>query len=99
MEVTVDERSRVWTLNELTLNADGVVWMTNGTASVDVERGAIRLYGRAVGDLDPRLEASLHAPRITGCLGVSVFDRCASQGILRQHRARGPLHAPADDAR
>jgi hypothetical protein len=82
MAVTVDESSRVWTLNELTLNADGVVWMTNGTTRVDVERGAIRLYGQAVGDIDPnpdfidpRLEVYTIAPRTAQLVisGVSAF--------------------------
>jgi hypothetical protein len=51
MEVTIDRASRVWTLEELTLNADGEVALTNGDAAMGVERGSIRLYGVALGEM------------------------------------------------
>lgn len=50
MEITVDDASGFWTLEELELYADGVVAFTTGSINLDVDRGAIRLYGVALGE-------------------------------------------------
>jgi hypothetical protein len=51
LEVTIDEETGFWTLENLDLYADGLVPFSNGWASLDVERGAIRLYHVAPGSI------------------------------------------------
>lgn len=48
LEISTDDSSGLWSLDELELFGDGPVSMTNGSASVTVERVAIRLYGRGL---------------------------------------------------
>jgi hypothetical protein len=55
LEFTVDHDA-AWTLEELEFFARGAVRLTNGPATLAVERAAIRLYGNALGtrELDAR---------------------------------------------
>jgi hypothetical protein len=49
LEVSMDDESRLWTLEELELFGDGPVNMTNGSSAITIERVAIRLYERGIG--------------------------------------------------
>jgi hypothetical protein len=49
LELTTDDPSSLWTLQELELFGDEPVSMTNGSVSITVERVAIRLYEGGLG--------------------------------------------------
>jgi hypothetical protein len=64
LELSTDDRSDVWTLDELELFGDGPLSMTNGSASIMVERVAIRLYEKGFGTVSiDRIGARVHTLR------------------------------------
>ncbi|WP_181197720.1 hypothetical protein [Enhygromyxa salina] len=82
LEITQDGPGGFWTLEELELYGDGTVSMTNGSATILVDRAAIRLYqvGRGVTRAG-RSGAQIHAiPAgeahfvFSGVGGAAIYD-------------------------
>jgi hypothetical protein len=78
LEVTVDTETGFLTLENLELYAEGLVSFSNGSATLDVERGAIRLYQVALGSIEddgPGVSSYTVEPGDAGFLvsGASVF--------------------------
>jgi hypothetical protein len=81
LELSIDDPRGLWTLEELELFGDGPVSMTNGSASITVERVAIRLYEGALGPMSSDGSAPVYTLRageahfvISGIGAGPVYD-------------------------
>lgn len=91
LEVTVDDSTGFWTLEELNLYADGAVSFTNGSARLNVERGAIRLYQVALGNVQADRRGKKTYTVQAGEAGFVVSGTSGFASDLRWARNASPI--------